>query len=49
VGIDIGGERASEIALAIVAEMQAIKYGRAGGFRILQSEITGKVERDELF
>lgn len=49
VGIDIGGERAAEIALAVVAEMQAIKYGRAGGFRILQSEIAGKVERDELF
>lgn len=31
IGIDIGGETPAEIALAIVAELQAVRYGRAGG------------------
>jgi xanthine dehydrogenase accessory factor len=33
VGLDLGGKRTSEIALAVVAEIQAVKYGRTGGFK----------------
>ncbi len=32
IGLDIGGERPEEIALAIMAEIQAVKYDRQGGF-----------------
>jgi xanthine dehydrogenase accessory factor len=32
VGLDIGGEGRTEVALAIIAEIQAVKYGRSGGF-----------------
>ena len=32
VGLDIGGESLSEIAISVVAEMMAVKYGRDGGF-----------------
>lgn len=32
IGIDIGGETPSEIALAIMSEVQAVKYNRSGGF-----------------
>jgi xanthine/CO dehydrogenase XdhC/CoxF family maturation factor len=31
-GLDLGGETSEEIALAIVAEIQAVLHGRAGGF-----------------
>lgn len=31
VGLDIGGETPEEIALAALAEMQAVRHGRAGG------------------
>ncbi|NLK52566.1 MAG: XdhC/CoxF family protein [Syntrophomonadaceae bacterium] len=32
IGLDLGGKRTAEIALAVVAEIQAVKYQRAGGF-----------------
>lgn len=32
IGLDIGGDRPEEIALAIMAEIQAVRYGRNGGF-----------------
>ena len=32
IGLDIGGEKPEEIALAIMAEIQAVRYGRNGGF-----------------
>jgi xanthine dehydrogenase accessory factor len=32
IGIDIGGETPPEIALAILSEIQAVKYNRSGGF-----------------
>ncbi|HAS72918.1 MAG TPA: XshC-Cox1-family protein, partial [Clostridiales bacterium UBA8960] len=32
IGLDVGGETPEEIALAILAEVQAVKYGRTGSF-----------------
>ncbi len=32
IGLDIGGESLNEIAIGVVAEMMAVKYGRKGGF-----------------
>lgn len=49
IGLDLGGERAAEIALAAVAEIQAVKYGRSGGFLINKHVARRKVIRDELF
>lgn len=49
IGLDLGGQRAAEIALAAMAEIQAVKYGRSGGFVVLQRDVKGRVERDELF
>lgn len=34
IGLDIGGERPEEIALAIIAEIQAVRYERKGNFLI---------------
>jgi xanthine dehydrogenase accessory factor len=31
IGLDLGGRAPEEIALAILAEMVAVRYGRAGG------------------
>lgn len=49
IGLNLGGQKAAEIALGAVAEMQAVKYGRPGGFVVLQNDMKGIVERDELF
>lgn len=49
VGLDLGGQKTTEIALAVMAEMQAVKYQRPGGFLTIQHVKRGKVERDELF
>ncbi|MGI6413098.1 MAG: XdhC family protein [Syntrophomonadaceae bacterium] len=50
IGLDLGGQKAAEIALAAVAEIQAVKYGRSGGFVVLQQDNDRKsVTRDELF
>lgn len=32
IGLDLGGKRTREIALAVMAEIQAVKYQHAGGF-----------------
>ena len=32
IGLDIGGEGLDEIAVGVIAEMMAVKYGRSGGF-----------------
>lgn len=32
IGLDVGGETPEEIALAVLAEVQAVKYGRSGRF-----------------
>ncbi|MDD2619395.1 MAG: XdhC family protein [Syntrophomonadaceae bacterium] len=49
IGLDLGGQKSAEIALGAVAEIQAVKYGRSGGFVVLQHDMKGIVERDELF
>ncbi|MDI9481532.1 MAG: XdhC family protein [Syntrophomonadaceae bacterium] len=36
IGLDIGGSTAAEIALAAVAELQAIKYHRPAGFMVVK-------------
>jgi xanthine/CO dehydrogenase XdhC/CoxF family maturation factor len=42
VGLDIGGEGAQSIALAIVAEVQAWRQGRLGASRRLTPELVAK-------
>lgn len=32
IGLDLGGKRTAEIALSVMAEIQAVKYQRTGGF-----------------
>jgi xanthine dehydrogenase accessory factor len=49
IGLDIGGQLSVEIALAAVAEMQAVKYGRPGGIISIKHPHRGIVNRDELF
>ncbi len=49
IGLDIGGQKTAEIALAVVAEMQAVKYGRSGGFLTVKNAVKGIEKRDELF
>lgn len=49
IGLDLGGQRASEIALSIVAEIQAVKYNRTGGFMLIKSKRSTNEKRDELF
>ena len=49
VGLDLGGQRAAEIALAAVAEIQAVKYGRSGGFLTVKKAVKKHQVRDELF
>ena len=49
IGLDIGGYKAAEIALSVMAEIQSVKYERPGGFVILQNERKGIGIRDELF
>jgi xanthine dehydrogenase accessory factor len=48
VGLDLGGQRTSEIALAIMAEIVALKYGRPGGFMSIRS-ITKEMERHDVY
>ncbi|PKM78317.1 MAG: hypothetical protein CVU90_03000 [Firmicutes bacterium HGW-Firmicutes-15] len=49
IGLDLGGQLAAEIALAAVAEIQAVKYGRPGGFVIIK-HVSKEIEKhDELF
>lgn len=49
IGLDLGGQKTSEIALGIMAEVQAIKHGRPGGFLTIKQERKGIVQREELF
>jgi len=50
VGLDLGGQRAAEIALAVMAEIQAVKYGRPGGFFTVKKDEFKKNEKhDEFF
>lgn len=49
VGLDLGGQKTSEIALAIMAEIQAVKYGRPGGFLSIKHLKKGIEKREELF
>ena len=48
-GLDLGGQLGAEIALAAVAEMQAVKYGRPGGFVTIKQVNTENEKHDELF
>ncbi len=49
IGLDTGGQLASEIALAIVAEIQAVRYKRPGGFMIIKQSHHAVKKRDEWF
>ena len=49
IGLDLGGQLAAEIALAAVAEIQAVKYGRSGGSIIIKQANSEKEKHDELF
>lgn len=50
IGLDLGGELAAEIALAAMAEIQAVKYGRPGGFVTIKHSSGGDFSQyDQLF
>jgi xanthine dehydrogenase accessory factor len=49
IGLDLGGQLAAEIALAAVAEIQAVKYGRSGGSMIIKQVTEEKEKHDGLF
>ncbi|MGI5880294.1 MAG: XdhC family protein [Syntrophomonadaceae bacterium] len=49
IGLDLGGQKTSEIALSVMAEIQAIKYGREGGFLSVKHIKKGIEKREELF
>lgn len=49
IGLDLGGQKSVEIALAVMAEIQAIKYGRPGGFLSIKHVNKGIEKREELF
>lgn len=49
VGLDLGGQKTSEIALSVMAEIQAVKYGREGGFLSVKHIKKGLEKREELF
>lgn len=50
IGLDIGGTLSAEIALAAVAELQAVKYDRPGGFLVIKQKSNRALrKRDELF
>jgi len=49
IGLDLGGQKTAEIALAVMAEVQAVKYGRQGGFLTIKHIKKGIERREELF
>lgn len=49
IGLDLGGQKTAEIALAVMAEVQAVKYGREGGFFTIKHIKKGIERREELF
>jgi Xanthine and CO dehydrogenases maturation factor, XdhC/CoxF family len=48
IGLDIGGQMASEIALAAVAEIQAVRYNRTGGIMTVKRKYDTE-KRDDWF
>lgn len=47
IGLDLGGEMSADIALAAVAEIQAVRFGRSGSFVSVQDVTrTGQVHDD---
>lgn len=49
VGLDLGGQNTAEIALAVMAEIQAVKYNRPGGFLTIKEATRRMEKREELF
>lgn len=49
IGLDVGGQKTAEIALAIMAEIQAVKYQCPGGFLTIKQATRGIEKREELF
>lgn len=49
IGLDLGGRKTSEIALAIMAEIQAVKHARSGGFLTIKQSVRGSEKREELY
>lgn len=49
VGLDLGGKKTAEIALSVMAEIQAVKYGRSGGFLIVKQPPKVSEKREDLF
>lgn len=49
IGLDLGGQLAAEIALAAMAEIQAVKYKRTGGFVAVKQASSENEKRDKLF
>lgn len=49
VGLDLGGQKTADIALAVMAEIQAVKHGRSGGFLSIKHMQKGKEKREELY
>lgn len=49
IGLDIGGQLAAEIAMAAVAEIQAVKYNRPGGFMTVKQSNREIEKKDSWF
>lgn len=49
VGLDLGGKKTAEIALSAMAEIQAVKYGRSGGFLIVKQPPKVPEKKEDLF
>ena len=49
IGLDLGGQKTAEIALAVMAEIQAVKYGCSGGFLTVKQPTKVVEKREELF
>lgn len=49
IGLDLGGELAADIALAAIAEIQAVRFGRPGGFVSIQEVNPTHQIHDELY
>ncbi len=49
IGLDLGGERSADIALAVVAEIQAVRFGRPGGFLTVKEVTRTRQLHDDLY
>lgn len=49
IGLDLGGQKTADISLAVMAEIQAVKHGRSGGFLSIKQIQKGKEKREELY